>query len=179
MKRGIDVSHWNNLSDIWENQIDFMIAKLTEGKSVKDWTAYQYYTYANALKIPFAVYHFAHPENNTAEEEFEHFHNYYKKFNNDRIAIALDIEAKALLLNAKDLDNWAYKWLNYASKITNQPIYLYVQQSACKMFNKCVEYNLWVARYREESKGYGDISPWSKATIWQHDNKLVDKNIMY
>lgn len=179
MKRGIDVSHWNNLSDIWENPIDFMFAKLTEGKTMRDWTAYQYYTYADTLKIPFGVYHYAHPENNSAKEEFEHFHNFYKKFNNNEIAIALDIENKALLLDDKRLDEWAYEWLDYASQITNQPVYIYLQQSACCKFNKCTKYPLWVARYRAEVKGYGDVTPWSQAAIWQHDSKLVDKNIMY
>lgn len=179
MKRGIDVSHWNNLADIWETDNDFMFAKLTEGKTMKDWTAYQYYTYADALKMPFGVYHYAHPENNSASEEFEHFKNYYLKFKNDNLMIALDIEGKALYLDQDKLDQWAYDWLNMAQLLTQNKVYLYVQQSACKMFDKCKIHELWVARYRAESKGYGDVTPWNTASMWQYDSKLVDKNIMY
>lgn len=173
----IDVSHWNNLEDLWKYDFEYeqIIAKISEGATLADYTAYTYYLYANAFKKLFSVYHFAHPQNNTAESEFKNFEKHYKKLNDTTVGIVLDIEGAAL--NYKDLDNWCYEWLSRATKLTNNKVMIYMSQSSCKLFNKCKVYPLWVARYKDISKGYGDVSPWEKADLWQYDSKGIDKSI--
>lgn len=178
--RGIDVSHWNNLEDIYKHGTqDFIIAKLTEGKTIVDYTAFTYYLYAKAFSQLFGVYHFAHPETNSVLDEFLNFKEHFKIFRDYSIAIYLDVEAKALTLNDAMLDEWCYEWLRRAKELSTSKVGIYISQSQCRRFKKCVDFPLWVARYRKEELGYGDVSPWQNATIWQYDSKGIDKNIMY
>ena len=179
--RGIDVSHWNHWSDLFKHDTDFIIAKLTEGKSITDYTAYIYEALAEVYERPFGVYHFAHPEKNNVQDEIIHFLKQWKKFKKKPRWIALDIEGAALTLSDGELDYWCYEWLRQIEKETGAGVLLYCSQSQCKRFTDRIARNfeLWVARYRKEEMGYGDVSPWNTARIWQYDNKEVDKNIMY
>lgn len=182
MKRGIDLSHWNNWQDIFKNETDFIIAKLTEGKTKVDYTAYYYALFADLLEVPFGVYHFAHPENNDVMDEVSNFMTNYKKFKEKAPAlIALDIEAEALTLTNGDLDYWCFEWMQTIEKLTGAEVVLYCSQSVCKRFTNRLARNfgLWVARYRKEELGYGDVTPWNTARIWQYDSKGTDKNILY
>lgn len=175
--KGVDVSHWNQKEDIFKHICpEFIIAKLTEGKSMTDWTCFDYHTIARSIGRPFGVYHFAHPEKNSAKKEAEHFIQQYVKLNH-MVWAALDVEGDALTV--KNLDEWCYEWLKEVEKILYFKPWIYMSQSSCKKFNKCTEYPLWVARYRMESLGYGDITPWKQAIMWQYDSNGVDKNIFY
>ena len=180
--RGIDVSHWNQLTDLFKYDSDFIIAKLTEGKTVKDYTVYLYGAIAQAYEIPFGVYHFAHPEKNSVIDEVKNVEEALRGFHEKKPEmIAIDIEGNALICSNEYLDKWVYDFLTLLSTKTDAELLIYCSQSTCKRFSTVTanKYGLWVARYRKEDLGYGDVSPWNTARIWQYDSKDVDKNIMY
>lgn len=180
MQKGIDVSHWNKLEDLWKyGKQDFLIAKLSEGKSMIDYTAYTYYMYARTFLQEFGVYHFAHPESNSVAQEVNHFLKCYEQFSDKEIKIWLDVEGKALTLNNNDLDNWCNEFLSIVKNHSYKLPGIYISQSQCKRFKKCKQWDLWVARYRDQNLGYGDINPWKEAYMWQYNSDGVDKNIKF
>lgn len=181
MKHGIDLSHWNNLQDLWALPTDFVIAKLTEGISMVDHTAYTYYLYTKNFEIPFGVYHFARPrkrpDTTGAVAEARHFLEAYAKFNNPSIVVALDYEE--FIDDATPNDAWAVSFLQEVKSETAVKPLLYCSQSKCKIFTEASKLSdLWVARYNRQME-LGDISPWSQPLIWQYDSKGIDTNILF
>lgn len=180
--QGVDLSHWNQPEDMWKHITpNFIICKASEGKTIKDWTCKRYYLEAFCNNLSYGLYHFAHPEKNTVQDEVNNFIEVAETFPDEVIElIALDIEGDAL--KAKDLEIWCMQWiLEVRLLYPEAKILLYCSQGECKRFSKSManQVNLWVARYRKFELGYGDVSPWKEATIWQYDSKGVDKNIFY
>lgn len=95
---GLDVSHHNAL-DLSKYDIQFIIAKATEGNRMKDRKFQKYKEYAKANDLKFGAYHFLTWET-SAKEQFE---NYKSKVGRDiDIIPCLDIEKNKN-------QEWSYK----------------------------------------------------------------------
>lgn len=176
---GIDVSHWNQITTIDDFEPEFVIIKLTEGKTFSDNQAGLHYAKATMRGAQTGFYHFARAEKNDAIEEAEWFVNNLPKGAIGKSILVLDYEAKALSITSPD--DWALRWLTRVEQLTGVKPLLYCSQSVVRRFPKTQANGngLWVARYRNKLLGYGDVTPWKFAAIWQYTSKPVDRDIFY
>lgn len=176
---GIDISHWQGYNVIKEQEPSFAIIKATEGKTYHDSMMSAHYKIAKSYNVLTGFYHYARPENNDAIVEADNFLNRIPEEAIGNSIFALDVEGKALTI--ENIDDWAVRWSQRVENETGVKPLLYVSQSVVKRFPKmCANDNgLWVARYRNHLLGYGDISPWKFAAMWQYTSKPVDRDIFY
>lgn len=176
---GIDISHWNKPDILDKNiQNDFVIMKASEGNSFRDSMMRTHYEKAKFYGYFIGFYHFARPDlGNKASTEARNFIETIPERNN--VLLALDIEGNAL--KVKNIDEWAYDWMQYVEAHTSIKPLLYCSQSQTNKFNMVYKNNngLWVARYRPKILGYGKVSPWKFAAIWQYTSEPIDKNIFF
>lgn len=176
MLRGCDISHHNGdnavkrIIDEYGAQIDFFIIKVTEGKTYVDpkWDGNVADALLNNKLI--GLYHYARPENNTYEEEAEHFCKYFKN-HIGRAIPCLDWEGVALQYSPE----WALGWMDTVFRITQVRPVIYVQQSEVRKL-ECIQrhnYGLWVARWNTNP---GTIYPWAYYTMWQYTSSPIDLN---
>ena len=176
---GIDVSHWNSLSAIDDFEPEFVIIKLTEGKTFLDNEHNVHYSKALIKGAETGFYHFARAEKNDPYSEADWFVGNIPNRALGRSILVLDYEGKALSI--ADPDSWALAFCERVEAKTGVKPILYCSQSVVKRFPK-VQANgngLWVARYRNKLIGYGDVSPWKFAAIWQYTSKPVDRDVFY
>lgn len=178
MKKAIDVSHWNMPEQLYIADIEYdtIIAKASEGKTMKDFTCINYFQYAMNFEKKFGIYHYARPEINIKpEEEAKNFNEIYMKFPKTKIElIALDIEGDAFKNTA--IDEWAYLWCEIIKDKTLIKPMIYCSQSNCKKFEKTSKIaDLWVARW---GSNMGNIEPWENAKLWQYTSKPIDQSII-
>ena len=176
---GIDVSHWNPVTVIDDFEPQFVIMKLTEGKTLVDPDINLHYSKALMRGAQTGFYHFARAEKNDAIVEAEWFCKNLPPYAIGKSILVLDYEAKALSISSPD--DWALRWLTRVEQITGVKPLLYCSQAVVKRFPK-VQANgngLWIARYRNKLLGYGDVTPWKFAAIWQYTSKPVDRDIFY
>lgn len=176
---GIDISHWNVLNVIDAYSPKFVIIKATEGKTYADQQMYSAYKKCKEKGIRTGFYHFARAENNDAIAEADWFLKNLPKDCIGKSILVLDYEAKALTV--KYPDDWALRFCTRVEQQTGVKPLLYCSQAVVKRFPKTQAggYGLWVARYRNKLLGYGDVSPWKFAAIWQYTSKPLDRDIFY
>lgn len=159
--------------------VDFVILKATEGKTYND-PCMEKFIAQMADTVPdsppfIGFYHYAHPENNTVEQEVD---NYLKKIKPHigNCFTALDFEGDAFKI--KFPDHWALEWCDKVKKATGTKPFLYVSASyACKFPMTLCNYPLWAAHYNV-------AKPFSKQCslnplMWQYTSKPFDLNIFY
>lgn len=176
---GVDVSHWNKLSDIPENRPQFVMMKLTEGYTFVDQSHKANIAMCEHLQIPYGFYHYARAERNEPEKEAEFFVSKIPSHTLNHCVLALDFEGKALSITS--VDAWAVAFLKRVEELTHKKPLLYCSQSVVKRFPMVAQsgYGLWVARYRNMLLGAGDIRPFKFAAIWQYTSKPIDKDVFY
>lgn len=176
---GIDVSHWNTLSNIPENKPDFVMMKLTEGATFIDAAHKSYIAMCEHLNVPYGFYHYARAEKNDPEIEADFFVSKIPGHTLSHCVLALDFEGKSLAITS--VDAWAVEFLKRVEELTHKKPLLYCSQSVVKRFPMVAQsgYGLWVARYRNPILGAGDVRPWKFAAIWQYTSKPIDKNIFH
>lgn len=174
MLRGIDISNWQQGLRLKQNDnIDFVIAKATEGTNFIDKYCDGFIQDAIKQNKLFGFYHFA--RNNQPETEAAFFVRNCKGYFNYGIPV-LDIEDFSIL-----------NWNDYATRFVNTVInatgvspiiYCSASQTHCfseNVYDKC---GLWVAGYPQNYTGFissdmpYNISPWSVYCIWQFTDKL-------
>lgn len=168
--KGIDVSHWSPVDAIEKNpDAMFCIAKASEGKSMKDEKCGHFLARALAAGMAIGMYHYAHPELNTAEEEANNFLAATRGY--PGAVLVLDWEGKSLSCNPK----WALEFMRKVEVITGVKPMLYVQNSAvAKMKAVAAEdYGLWVARWGRTQPSKGAWPFWA---LWQYEAGSVDKD---
>lgn len=187
MKRGIDISKWDEGIDIASLDIDFVIMKLSEGVNFKDKSFDGFKKQVEIANKPWGFYHFA--RENEPDEEAYWFYLYSSSFYNSAIPI-LDYET-----NNNDNVKWCEKFMNTYHALTNVWPMLYISASRCGEYTgswlreTC---KLWVAGYPYHFDEWPDIyppyniEPWKAASIWQFasdfyvtDNVKVDANVCY
>lgn len=172
--RGIDISNHQNGLIPSTLDIDFCIAKATEGIGFIDPNCDEFIQDCIERNILWGFYHFA--RENKPEDEAQFFYenciNYFK----NGIPI-LDYETE-------NYDNveWCERFINKLHELSGVWCLLYISASRCKQYDgswipeKC---GLWVAGYPEYYTRWisqdipYDISPWKFAAIWQFTDCLI------
>lgn len=181
MLYGIDISNWNNPSTETYRKCDFLIHKLTEGRTYVDPTTTRHVTDYLLAKpsheVPcLGLYHFAQVRMNSVSEEASNFLKAYAKFVKtfDEPAIPIiDVEAGN--------QNYPDKIFDLAHTIyqeTNITPMIYASASWVKNLMKCylaLDCGLWVANYKRNGNTFpavtpDTINPWHTLAIWQYSN---------
>lgn len=178
---GIDVSHWQNLEftrkKITELGAKFVMIKATEGKSYVDEKMKIYADYCIEQGIPFGLYHYARPENNTMIEEAEHYISTIRDYIGVCV-MALDWEGNSLAFGVKTPKQWLESVYNF----TNVKPMFYTSYAYAKKYEDLADDNigLWMARYNKDMLKEGEsIGKWKHPAMWQYDSIDIDKNIFF
>ena len=171
---GIDISKWQNGIQLNKIQMDFCIAKATEGLTYVDPCCDKYVQKTKQLGKPFGFYHFARPYND-AIKEADFFVKNTKGYYDDGIPM-LDWEAE----NKWDVA-WAKRWLDRVTQLTWVKPYIYMSESIANAYNWSsvinAGYKLWVARYKDYVLDYNydmssagskpKVKGWPGYIMWQ------------
>ena len=173
--KGIDISNWQNGLDISKlTEIDFVIAKATEGISYVDRTCDGFIQSAIKHNKLWGIYHFA--RENDATREAEHFYQSIKGYIGHGIPV-LDYEVWGRNSDVA----WCEKFIQKFYDLTGIWCMIYISASHCKDFRnswipeKC---GLWVAGYPKNYTSWPDttipynVNPWNFAAIWQFTSSL-------
>ncbi len=148
---GIDISNHQASIDLGAvidaTGTQFVICKATEGTGFVDRYCDRFYRTAQEKGVQIGFYHFARPENNSAEAEAEHFYKHNMNYFGNAIPV-LDWES-----SGKKNVAWAKKWLDIIYQKTGVKPVIYMSESVANAYNwKAVAnagYGLWVAKYRD------------------------------
>lgn len=175
MLKGVDISNWQGGLTPSALDIDFCIAKATEGTYFVDAFCDGFIQDCIANNILWGFYHFAHYDDPEKEAQFfyDNCIGYIKKG-----IPALDYE----VWGANDDVAWCEKFLKKFHDLSGVWPLLYISASHCGDFyrswipEKC---GLWVAGYPGDCSKFTtedmpyDISPWAFAAIWQFTSGLI------
>lgn len=175
MLKGIDISNWQSELVIADN-IDFVIAKATEGLNFVDKYCDKFIQRAIKLDKLFGFYHFARNNKPAAEAAF--FVSNCRGYFNHGIPI-LDIEDFSI----QNWDWYASTFCDTVYDATGVYPLIYCSASQCYRFtNACKKSGLWVAGYPAKYTGFIDknmpynILPWQYYCIWQFTDCLKYKD---
>lgn len=176
MINGCDLSSHNflNYKTIIRNKGNaFAIIKATEGKTYKNPFMKAMADYAVQQGKLVGFYHYARPENNTAEEEAATFCDVVAPYIGNAILV-LDYEGKSHNFGA----SWAAAWINAVKKKTGVLPLFYTSESYLKNYGDVAKTGagLWVAKYSTKRPA---IYPWTLMAIWQYTDKPYDKDHFY
>ncbi|QNO11537.1 lysin [Oenococcus phage Vinitor-27] len=173
---GYDISHYQSGLTISKVASDFVILKATEGTTIVDASANNFFSQAKATGRLIGLYHFA--DTGTAVTQAKYFVNNIKGYLSDKPVLVLDWESTALSQGVA----WAKTWLDEVYKLTGVRPLIYMSKSTCNAYNwgsVSANYGLWVAQYASsartgyqtdpwtDSKGYGT---WTNPTIFQYSS---------
>ncbi len=172
--RGIDVSNWQTGMKPSNLNIDFCIAKATEGIGYTDASCDSFIQDCIANNILWGFYHFA--RENEPEKEAEYFYNECKNYFGYGIPV-LDYETT----NYNNRE-WCERFINRLHELSGVWCLIYISAYMCPQFNgswipeKC---GLWVAGYpytmsdwTNDNMPY-DVSPFKVVAIWQFTSSLI------
>lgn len=164
MVKGIDISHWNSISD-WQalvaQGIKFVYIKATEGNGYVDPNFKENYDNAKKVGLLVGFYHFARFSSACdALAEADHFLEVVGKLNND-LPHALDLETDDAGLSKADLTGYAIKWLDAVHTKTNDDVlvYTYPNFTETQITKELGEFPLWYANYSSDK---------ADGVIWQN-----------
>lgn len=144
---GIDISGYQANVDLSKVAADFVIVMATEGISYVSPVCDRQYQQAKKLGKLLGVYHYAHPEYNSAVSEVDFFVKNIKGYLGE-CAIFLDWESSGLW-NV----SWALQWLQYFRQKTGiTPVFYTYQNVLCKYDWSPIAnagFKLWAAKYRD------------------------------
>lgn len=177
MLKGIDISHHQDGINIASLDVDFVIAKATEGVGYTDNCCDKFYQAAKNAGKKLGVYHFARPDlGNSAIDEADYFLKETTGYHKEAILV-LDWESG-------DLTNvsWAKAWLDRVKEKTGVKPVIYMSASVMSSADWSsvvnADYGLWVANY-----GANDGTPqesvfdryplkyWTFYALWQYTSK--------
>ena len=172
--RGIDVSNWQVGMKPSNLNIDFCIAKATEGIGYTDASCDSFIQDCIANNILWGFYHFA--RENEPEKEAEYFYDECKNYFGYGIPV-LDYETT----NYNNRE-WCERFINRLHELSGVWCLIYISAYMCPQFNgswipeKC---GLWVAGYpytmtdwTNDNMPY-DVSPFKVVAIWQFTSSLI------
>lgn len=174
---GADLSRYN-YEDVNPSSLQFVWLKASEGKSYKDPTMDKYISDMSKQcngDVPFiGFYHYARPENNTPEEEAEHYLKTIKPHLGNCL-MALDWEGNSL----KEDPKWAVAWLNYVYNKTGVKPLFYTGSYASKSLKVVADagYELWLAHYVSRGVKEPTFHNWSDFRFWQFTSTPFDIDI--
>lgn len=172
MLKGIDISRYQTGINIGNLDIDFVIAKATEGVGYSDSNYIEYLESAMNSNKKVGLYHYARPDlGNTAEDEATWFiskaKNYIKK-----AILVLDWE-----VNTSNT-TWAYNFLKSVYEKTGVRPIIYMSASPANSYDwtRVVNGNfgLWIASYGANTGAPGTPPTnryWPFYILWQYTSK--------
>ena len=179
MLRGIDISNWQAGLILSTLDIDFCIAKATEGNYFVDYCCDGFIRGAKALGLKWGFYHFAN--DNDPIVECDYFLANTKGYDGEGIPV-LDYEVWGQNADV----SWCEKFLMHYHDMRDVYPLLYISAAHCADFRgswipeKC---GLWVAGYPHDARTWVnpdsmpyDIAPWKFAALWQFTSGLVLEN---
>lgn len=139
--------------------------KATEGVSITDPKLASHVQSAIDAKIPFGLYHFAHPNLNSGADEANHFLSVAKQYACNFIPV-LDIEVPTSGMTQAHLNSWMQWW----DKIITEHFPTYMIYSDRGYFDqydfsKYTNHPLWIAAYQGTPP---NTDPWPTYTMWQY-----------
>lgn len=155
---GIDISNHQGKGRIDLDKVltknpktKFVIVKVSEGVNFTDIYADKFIKIALAHGCVVGVYHYAHPEKNSALAEAKFFMSLANKYKG-KVFYVLDWEVKA----GADKSTWAEAFLDYVAKETDSTPMFYTYESMENAHNySCInDYPLWIAKYRDYGVDY-------------------------
>lgn len=175
--KGIDISHWNQVSSEDFSDLDFCFVKATEGKNVDDEKFNENLALAKKANpdIVLGAYHYARPEyNQSGKEEAWHFANVtrpYWSWTKEPMLLALDWEGDALKCDPA----WALEWMKEVYNLTRIKPVIYTQASAALKMSFLFEedFGLWVAHWNVKKPSHKGWPFWA---FWQYTSRPIDKN---
>ena len=176
MLKGVDLSHHN--SDSVFNQVletsDFIIHKLTEGKTYIDPKVYERINKAREMHKLTGVYHYARPENNNPNEEAVHFANSIPACTDDTMLYILDWEGTSLHYNIA----WALEWCRLVKEYTGRQPLIYASANIVKRYGN--RYGLWwTAHYNKDCENGCEHDGGVNECITQFSNTPYDIDIFH
>lgn len=172
MLYGIDISSWQddiNLKDvIFKNNIDFVIAKATEGRSFVDTPCDKFIQTCIDNDTLWGFYHFAN--RNTPELEADYFYNATKNYFGYGIPI-LDTETG-------QSGEWCQKFVDRIHALTGVYPIIYTSTANRHTFdntaipNTCGLWEAWYPDYYQHDFSNipeydGNVNPWAFSAMWQ------------
>lgn len=173
----IDVSHHQgsiNWPKVKEDGVAGAFIKATEGKTGIDSKFSSNATSAVLAGLKVGYYHYARPENNSAELEAANFAKNVKGFTTD-FPHVLDVEGEAQRIGAAKLTVWCAAWLKEVERLTGHPVMIYTGASFAKSYlgKDLSKWPLWIAHYGVARPL--DNSTWSDWAVFQYaDNGKVN-----
>lgn len=178
MLKGIDISHHNTAGNIqnWidtNGEPDFIIHKLTEGKTYVDPKVYE--RTALILDKLCGYYHYARPDNNKPKEEAVHFCSSLPLFveGNSNVLFILDWEGNALNYPFE----WALEWCAEVEKTEGRKPIIYASASVIKKYAD--RYDLWWTAHYNQSCSDGCEHDGVNEVMTQYTNTPIDTDIFH
>lgn len=173
MLNGCDISHYQGMNFDISGE-DFVIAKATEGRTFIDKCFTTNMGKALALGKLMGAYHYARPENNTPQEEAEHFVSIVKPYIG-KCLFALDWEGVALSYPIE----WAVEWLKEVERLTGVKPLIYCSASYVKKCKPVADNGngIWVAKWSATAP---TVKPYfTVMALWQYTSSPYDKDKFY
>lgn len=162
MFKGIDISHYNKITDWNKIKADFIIQKCTEGVGYKDST-YDKNKIEIRKKCIFGAYHFA--RGGDVIKEAEWFLKNLGEIQEDDILV-LDWE-----IQHPNPVGWCKDFLEIVKFKTGLTPYLYINDSTAKKYAWFKDYPFWIARYGVNNGTPSREPDFKDWTIWQYSSR--------
>ncbi len=169
---GIDVAHHQGVINWQLVSADgkvFAYVKATEGMTYTDPKFITNITNGNSAGLIMGAYHFARPDNNTANQDANNFISVANSYiGNGKLPPALDLEDVEGLptldsqFSSTELSNWVEQWLVIVENQTGiKPIIYTTSHYANYLNNSLDSYELWIAKPNTSA-----TSPPTNLGIW-------------
>lgn len=176
---GCDVSRHNGVNAVEVclakmNNIQFIIAKATEGVTYRDPMFYKHISSAEQKNKMIGAYHYARPDNgNNPVSEANNFVTAVAPYIG-RCLFALDWEDKSL---TESDSRWALEWCKAVYAMTGVKPVVYVQESYIKEMDAFAgeDFGLWVAKWSETEPKTSPV--WNFWALWQKTNSPFDVDV--
>jgi len=160
------------MSNWKQSGIQFVYAKVSEGRGYTDPFFSGNVNKAKAAGIPIGGYHFARPSLNTAIQEATFFVQLLSATNTDLDPV-LDLEDTNFNGTAAELVQWTRDFVKHVTKETGRQVILYTAKWYADRYNgfnnQLSDLRLWCARYADPQTTIPpDFGGWTQYTIWQY-----------
>ncbi len=170
---GIDVSHWQGDIDwnaVYSDGYRFAFVKATEGTSYVDSEFQDNMRNASAAGLYVGPYHFAHPDDNSAEDEARFFLSKIEPYMREGYMVpVLDLEDGSSL-GKTALSQWVntFMWLIYNETGVRGIVYTNANYANDYLDSSVTQWPLWIAHYDVSSP---DTGVWFGWYFWQNTSQ--------
>lgn len=174
---GVDVSTYDRNFDWGGDDLEFGIAKATEGTSRTDVTFTDNWTKIRQNGLVRGAYHYGHPGNDPVREA-DHFLDVVRKGglqNGDLLMLDLETTDGR---SPDQVNAWAKRWLERVQSQTGvKPFFYSSWYFAQEHGDGLGDYPLWVAHYGKKPGDLRAPAPWKQWTLHQYASTDHDHNV--